>query len=308
MVMIMRYEYLSQRAKIFPKVTGLTRGEFDDLVDEVLPRYRDAEVQRLQRPDRQRDIGAGRNYELDLRDHLLLVVVWLRIYPTEDVLGYLFGVSAPTVSRTLARVLPLLEQAGRDTMRLPDPGRKRRRQWSELLDMIPELSVVVDSFEQAVQRPQDGDDANTYYSGKKKQHTLKSQVTVDADTGYVVDVSESVRGPTADITLLEHSGLLDRLPNDVGMGGDLAYLKLPKLRQNGFSPRRKPRGKARPIQDVVFNRVFSHFRIIVEHTIRRMRRFQAITQTDRHHRRYPSARTRAVAGLVNRHLTACGVV
>jgi hypothetical protein len=82
------------------------------------------------------------------------VVIWLRIYPTGDVVGYLFGVSAPTVSRIQSRVLPLLEQAGRDIMRLPAPGRKRRRQWSELLHMIPELSVVVDTFEQAVQRAQ----------------------------------------------------------------------------------------------------------------------------------------------------------
>src|SRR3990172_6586880 len=111
--MIMRYEQLSQHPKIFPKVTGLSVAEFDDLVRDVLPRYVAAERERLQRPDRQREIGAGRNYELELRDHLLLVVVWLRIYPTGDVLGYLFGVSAPTVSRTLGRVLPLLERAGR---------------------------------------------------------------------------------------------------------------------------------------------------------------------------------------------------
>jgi hypothetical protein len=304
----MRYEHLSQHPKIFSKVTGLTVAEFDDLVREVLPRYVEVERTRLQRPDRQRDIGAGRSYALDWRDHVLLVVVWLRIYPTGDVLGYLFGVSGPNVSRTLARVLPLLEQAGRDTMRLPDPGRKRRRQFSELLDMIPELSVVVDSFEQAVQRPRDPDDRDTYYSGKKKRHTLKSQITVDADTGYVVDVSDSVPGPTADITLLEHSGLLERLPDEVGLGGDLAYLTLGKLRKNGFSPRRKPRGQPRPIQDKVFNRVFSHFRIIVEHSIGRMRRFQAITQPDRHHRRYHATRTRAIAGLVNGHLTACGIV
>ena len=305
--MIMRYEHLSQHPKIFPKVTGLTGVEFDDLVTDIRPRYVEAERERLQRPDRQRDIGAGRNYELEMRDHLLLAVVWLRIYPTGDVLGYLFGVSAPTVSRTLARVLPLLEQAGRDTMRLPDPGRKRRRQFSELLTMIPELSVVVDSFEQAVQRPQDHNDADAHYSGKKKQHTLKSQVTVDADSGYIADIADSVPGPTADIKLLEDSKLLDHLPDEVGVGGDLAYIKLAKLRQQGFSPRRKPRGKPRPVQDQVFNRVFSHFRIIVEHTIGRMRRFQAITQTDRHHRRYHTARTCAIAGLVNRHLQACGV-
>lgn len=305
--MIMRYEHLSRHPKIFPKVTGLTVSEFDTLVDDLLPRYVAAEEKRLQRPDRQRDIGAGRKFELEARDQLLVVIVWLRIYPTGDVLGYLFGISAPTVSRIQTRVLPLLEQAGRDTMRLPDPGRKRRRQWSELLQMIPELSVVVDTFEQAVQRPRDTDDANSHYSGKKKTHTLKSQVTVDAHTGYICDIADSVRGPTADIKVLEASGLLDALPDDVGVAGDLAYITLRQLRPNGYAPYRKPRGKPRPVADVIFNRVFSHFRIIVEHTIGQMRRFQALSQRDRHHRRNHTARTCAVAGLVNRRLLARGV-
>ena len=96
--MIMQYKYISRHPKIFPKVTGLTVAEFDQLVTDIVPSYVEAEQERLQRANRQREIGAGRSYELELRDHVLLVVVWLRIYPTGDVLGYMFGVSAPTVS------------------------------------------------------------------------------------------------------------------------------------------------------------------------------------------------------------------
>ena len=143
-------------------------------------------------------------------------------------------------------------------------------------------------------------DDNKRHSGKKKQHTLKSQLAVDSNTGRIVDVSDSVPGPTADIKLLEASGLLDRLPDEVGVGGDLAYLKLATLRQQGFSPRRKPRGKDRPPEDVTYNRAFSQFRIVVEQTIGQVRRFQSVTATDRNHRRQHRARVVAVAGLVNR--------
>jgi hypothetical protein len=293
----MRYEHLSQHPNVFQKCTGLTVNLFDDLVDEVLPLYLEAEERRLNHRQRQRAIGAGHPFELALRDHLLLTVIWLRLYPIHEVLGYLFGVSDSTVSRLIERILPILEQNGRDGMRLPDPGRKRRRQLPDLLKDIPELTVIVDSFEQRVQRPPHDD---SYYSGKKKQHTLKSQIAVDSDTGRIVDVSDSVPGPTADIKLLEQSSLLDRLPDDVGVGGDLAYLKLPKLRQQGFSPRRKPRGKDRPPEDVIYNRAFSQFRIVVEQTIGQVRRFQSVTATDRNHRRRHNARVAAIAGLVNR--------
>jgi hypothetical protein len=295
--MIMRYEHLSQHAIVFQKCTGLTVPVFDQLVKDVLPLYLEAEERRLSRPHRQRAIGAGHPFELDVRDHLLLTVIWLRLYPIHEVLAYLFDVSDSTVSRLIERVLPILEQSGRDGMRLPDPGRKRRRQLPDLLKDIPELTVIVDSFEQRVQRPPNDD---SHYSGKKKQHTLKSQLAVDSDTGRIVDVSDSVPGPTADIKLLEQSGLLERLPDDIGVGGDLAYLKLPKLRPNGFSPRRKPRGKDRPPEDVVYNRAFSQFRLVVEQIIGQVRRFQSVTATDRNHRRQHSARVAAVAGLVNR--------
>jgi hypothetical protein len=121
--------------------------------------------------------------------------------------------------------------------------------------------------------------SNSHYSGKKQQHTLKSQITVDSDRGRIVDVSDSVPGPTADIKLMEDSGLLERLPEEVGLGSDLAYLKLAKLRRYGFSPRRKPRGKDRPSEDGVYNRAFSQFRIVVEQTIGQVRRFQSVTAT-----------------------------
>lgn len=287
-------------------MTGLRVAEFDDLVEEVLPLYQASEIQRLSRPDRQRAIGGGHPFELDDRDHLLLTVVWLRVYPTHEVLGYLFGVSAITAGRTIKRVLPVLEQAGRDTMRMPDPGKKRRRSLDDLLRDTPDLAVVIDTFEQRIQRLQDKEAADGYYSGKKKQHTLKSQVAVDEDTGRIVDTSPSVPGPTADIKLLEQSGLLYRLPPGVGGIGDLGYVGIETLHPQGLaaSPRRKPRGQPRPPQDVAYNTAFSRRRIIVENTIGRMRRYQSITQTDRNHRQLHGQRVAAIAGLVNRQLVA----
>lgn len=301
----MRYIHLKQHPNVLLKMTGLRINEFDMLVDDLLPELADAEYDRLNRVDRQREMGGGRNPKLDGRDQLLLTVVWLRVYPTHEVLGYLFGVSDSTVSRIINRVLPVLEQAGRDGMRMPDPGRKRRRSLDQLLHDTPDLAVVIDSFEQKVQRPKDPDERDEFYSGKKKTHTLKNQVAVDEETGTVVDVSESVPGPTADINLLKQSRLMERLPEGVGGIGDLAYVGIDKLHPQGLggSPRRKPPGQPRPPNDVAYNTAFSRRRIIVENTIGRLRRYQSLTQTDRQHRQNHGARVSAVAGLVNRQLT-----
>ena len=300
--MILRHAYLSTHPTVFRSMTGLRVAEFDALVRDLWPRYRAAEQARLSRPARRRAIGAGHPFELTLRDQLLLTVVWLRLYPTHEVLGYLFAVSDTTAGRTITRLLPLLEAAGLDSMRLPDPGRKHRRHLDDLLADTPDLVILIDTFEQRVQRPRDRSAADALYSGKKKQHTLKSQVATDEITGKVVDVPDSVPGPTADITLVEQSGVLARLPDGVGAAGDLGYVGLDKLHAQGVMPRRKPRGQARPPADREYNRAFARRRVGVEHTIGRMRRYQALAQTDRHHRRHHTARVRAVAGLVNRQL------
>jgi hypothetical protein len=92
------------------------------LVEDVEPRFAAAEYQRLNQRERQRSMGGGQKATLDSRDQILLTVIWLRQYPEQGLLGYLFGVSQPTVGRYISRVLPVLEAVGQDTMRLPEPG------------------------------------------------------------------------------------------------------------------------------------------------------------------------------------------
>ncbi len=248
--MILRYRHVSRFPRVFKAMTSLDVPEFDALVRDILPRYTVAEQIRLTRPERKRAMGAGHPFTLDARDQLLLTVVWLRQYPLHEVLAYLFAISDSTVSRAIARMLPLLEAARRDTMRMPDPGNKRRRNLDALLAQTPELAVVIDTFEQRGQRPRERAAAKDQYSRKKKQHTLKSQVALDEDTRRIVDIPASAPGPKGDIKVLEDTGLLQRLPEGVGGIGDLAYVRIDKLHPCGLgaAARRKGRGKDRPAE------------------------------------------------------------
>lgn len=300
--MILQYAKLTRHPTVFRSLTGMTIAAFDGLLTDALPRYQEAERRRHTRPDRLRAIGGGSQFTLTLRDHILLTVVWLRVYPTYPVLGYLFGVSEYVAQRALGRVLPLLEAAGLDTMRLPDPGKGHRRTLDDLLREIPDLAVLVDTYEQPVQRHKQRDEADRYYSGKKKQHTMKTQVVVDGGNERIIAVAPSEPGPMADITVLRRSGVLSQLPPGLVIGGDLAYVGMTEgyPAVTGAWPKRKPRGQPRPPEDVAYNRLFARQRVPVEHVIGRLRQYQAITQRDRQHRRGLTARNRAVAGLVNR--------
>jgi hypothetical protein len=300
--MIARLDNLRQHPSVFRHLTGITVQVFDELAAEAVPAAEAAHRRRLDRPGRVRAVGGGDDFDLPTADQILMTIVWLRQYPTNEVLGFLFGVSDSTASRVRARCLAVLEKAGRDTMRMPDPGRGRRKKLPALLADTPGLAVVIDSFEQRTHRPKRRQRA--YYSGKKKAHTLKTQVAVDEDSGAIVDVSDSVPGPWADIKLLRKSRLMRRLPEGVGGIGDLGYVGVGELHPTGLgsSPRRKPRGRERPPEDRKYNRAFRRRRIVVEHGIGRLRRFRAVSHVNRHSRRGHAARVRAIAGLVNRML------
>jgi hypothetical protein len=300
--MILRRELLGRHPSVFRALTGLTVEAFDRLVPAWVAAFAAARRRRLDRPDRLRAPGGGDGFDLGVADQFLLTVVWLRHYPTQECLGYLFGVSDSTALRAVRRCLPVLERAGQDTMRMPDPGRGRRKDLPALLKDTPGLAVIVDTFEQRTHRPKRRQRA--WYSGKKKAHTLKSQVAVDED-GRIVDVAESRPGPWADLKVFRRSGLAGRLARaGVGALGDLAYLGIDGLVRGlrGASPRRKPKGGPRPEEDRLDNRAFARRRVRVEHALSRLRRFQALTAVNRHGRRGHAARVRAAAGLANHML------
>jgi Helix-turn-helix of DDE superfamily endonuclease/DDE superfamily endonuclease len=233
--MIARLDRLRRHPAVFRSLTGVPLGVFDGLAADVLPALADAELARRDRPDRQRAVGAGHPFGLGPADQVLLAVVWLRVYPTHAVLAYLFGVSETAARRALGRALPVLARAGKDTLRMPDPGKHARRNLPALLEDTPGLAVLVDPFEQPTRRPKRRQRA--YDSGKKRRHTLKSQVGVDEGPGRVAHVPPSVPGPTADLKLLKRSRLLGCLPTGVGLIGDTAYLGAARLRPGGTTGR-----------------------------------------------------------------------
>ena len=125
--MIARLDALRRHPAVFRSLTGLSVPVFDALVADVSSRLVAAEVARLDHPDRERAMGAGRKCGLTPVDQVLRAVVWLRVSPTDAVLAFLFGGSESAARRTRTRVVPVLAQAGEDGMRMPDPGRGKRK-------------------------------------------------------------------------------------------------------------------------------------------------------------------------------------
>ncbi len=302
--MIARLARLRKHPAVFRAMTGLTPERFDALLADVLPALDAADFARRDRPDRERVVGAGHPPGLTAPDRIPVAVVWLRVYPTHAILGYPFGVSETAARRLLGWSPPVPAEAGKDTMRMPDPGEYGRKNLPALPKNTPGLAVLVDALEQPTHRPKRRQRA--YYSGKEKRHTIEARLAIDEESGRVSHVPPSVPGPSRDLTILKESGLLGRLPKGVGVIGDAAYPGIGTGRPDvpSATPRRKPKGKPRPAADRRYNRASARRRVKVGHTTGRLRVFQALTRVNRHGRKKHEVRVRAVAGSVNRLLDA----
>ena len=106
--MIARLDNLREHPAVFGHLTGLTPAAFGELAAQVVPAVEAAHRKKLDRPGRKRAVGGGDDFDLSTADQLLLSVIWLRQYPTNEVLGFLFGVSDSTASRARTRCLPAL--------------------------------------------------------------------------------------------------------------------------------------------------------------------------------------------------------
>jgi hypothetical protein len=186
---------LRRKPKHFHNFTGLTPQQFDQLLGAVRPLYEQAEHERLENPDRLRARGAGRNFNLELPERLLMSLMYFRLYVTQTLLGYLFDLDSSNVNREMnGRMLGVLSEV------LPVPtqdeplsdlalaasggggggggGGKRRKRGKkigtleELLERHPEFEgIFIDATEQELPKPKDKDRRKDLYSGKRKRGT-----------------------------------------------------------------------------------------------------------------------------------------
>jgi hypothetical protein len=300
------YAVLSRNPMIFSSFTGLQAPEFDALYTKIHGKYAAYEEKRLHREDRQRRIGAGHPFKLELRDRLLMLLMYHRLYVTSTLLGFLFDLGQSNVLKNIRILEPLV----RETLPLPSKiHHKARRLGSleELEELFPGLKAFLDATEQEIPRPRDKRKRRTHYSGKRKRHTIKTQITVNK-AGLILHKTPHARGSRHDYSLFKWR--CPRLPAEVSLGLDLGYDGVQKdypeinamVPFKRRSPGRGKRGvKAKPLtpEQKEFNQRLASERVVVEHAISRLKKFRIMAQEFRNRLRNYDVMTDIVCGLVN---------
>ena len=142
----------------------------------------------------------------------------------------------------------------------------------DLCQTLREYQLIVDSAEQPTARPVDYESQKTYYSGKKKMHTLKNQFIILPQGQDIVDVTVGEVGKTSDIKLFRSSrNKFEELQKFLG---DKAY----KGEAAITTPHKKPKlGEITEFQKQE-NKELSSSRIGVEHLIGRVKIFRRASE------------------------------
>lgn len=310
------YEKLSRRPQAAASLIGMSLEGFDTLYAEFAvahgERLANLSVTRRKGAPRQRAVGAGGKHRYDLRNRLLMTLFWLRVYTSYEVMGFFYEMNKTNIEDNLKDILATLERMSSFSYDRPGAQSKKLHSVSEVMDAFPDVRLVIDAKEQRIERPKaKKDDPNPpqdrqkpYYSGKKKTHTLKNQIAVRPD-GRIEAVSESVPGgQTHDLTLLRQTDLLSQLGEGEAAMLDKGYdgVQNDYPDQPIYLPFKARRNHPLTADQKAYNRFLARYRILVEHSLACMNRFQILRQVFRHQLDQHTRIVRIVAGLVNRRI------
>ena len=218
-------ELLRTRPAILKIFLGLPADFFWQLVGQLEEQEPAYKRQRFERVERQRAVGGGRPCDLPLAIRLALVRTYFRLHISQEAVAALYADATQSdVSRQLRSLLPALVPL------LPSPelwaqiDEAHPLRESDLLELV-QLSdgrVIVDATEQPIYRSELNDIRVVYYSGKKKQFTLKTQIVSDGNH-RIVAITVTFPGAVSDKKLCDTVATVQRLPDGCHGAADKAY-------------------------------------------------------------------------------------
>jgi hypothetical protein len=269
---MLSYRSIANKPRVFQSLTGLRIEEFQQL----LPSFEQAwvgyiEQHHIQGKTRQRRYGAGRKSHLkSTEDKLLFILVYFRLYPTQAVQGFLFGIGQPQAHEWVHKLTSVLNTALGYEKQLPE---REPHRLEAVLQQCPSLEFIIDGTERRINRPKNKDDQKQYYSGKKKAHTVKNNV-ISHRGGKVVFLSDTYEGKKHDKAIGDEEDyqfpLGSKLWQDTGFQG---------YRPEGvitIQPKKKPRKGELTETEKQHNREISSQRVEVEHQIGGIKRCKIV--------------------------------
>jgi len=135
-----------------------------------------------------------------------------------------------------------------------------------------------------------------FYSGKKKRHTLKTQIIVNKKNKLVVCTSFS-NGKRHDFRLFRESGV--NIHPKIKTITDTGYQGIQRWHKNSLLPKKKTKKNLLTQEDKKKNRELSSERVLNENVIGMIKRFKIVADRYRNRRKRFGLRFNLIAGIYN---------
>ncbi len=267
----MNIEKAFKSDRLLKALTGVTNLEFERLLFQ----FTNILLKKSNSKERQRKIGGGRKGAIgDPKSKLFFILFYLKVYPTFDLAGFIFGTDRSRPCRWYKALLPILEEVlGRECV-LPE------RQITSIEEFYQKFTGVKDLFidgtERPIRRPKNPKNQKKNYSGKKKRHTRKNTIWSD-DKKKILLVSPSKSGRIHDKKQFDKNGGLEAVPPDVNKWLDSGYQGVQTTSPNVFIPKKKTKKRPLTHEEKETNKIISHFRIVVENAICGIKRYGCVS-------------------------------
>ena len=154
-------------------------------------------------------------------------------------------------------------------------------------------SLIYDATEQPIERPKKNQ--QRFYSGKKKRHTLKTEIGI-TKKGRIINVSKPSPGSCHDFTIRKNE---DPIPADSRAYVDSGYQGIDKIHSQSEFPYKKTKTRPLTKEEKEYNRALSSYRVTVEHILGDIKVFKILSDRYRNKRKRYGVKFNIVAGLVN---------
>ena len=158
--------------------------------------------------------------------------------------------------------------------------------------------ILVDVTESPVERPKR--DQKRWYSGKKKRHTIKTQIVICAITKVIIAIFVDC-GSTHDFKMWKKS-IGARVINHIKIQADSGYQGIAKIHGHSETPKKRSKKYKLTKEDKVNNRRIGSERIPIEHVNCRLKRLHILAERYRNRRKRFGLRMSLFAGLYNYEL------
>jgi len=315
------YRKLGRSPKQFLTVTGMNLHQFQELLPQFTRAFERREQKRKAtvvktKAARQRGVGGGSRFAHELTDRMLMLLIYYRLYLTQEFLTLLFKHQhKSSISRNIssmralfAEVLPTHQQARSKVLSLADKEQRRRKRIGsveEFKEAYPELTFIIDGVEQQKRKPKDKGKRKSDYSKKKSRHTRK-QIVISTPSGIIVAQSESVGGRAHDFKAFKEDRSVQEVcrafgQHRVSLYADSGFQGLEDLGLPLESRLIQRARRNHPLtrDERLLNRLRSSTRIKVEHTLSRRKKYAIASEVYRNRDEDYDATMNVVSGLVN---------